>query len=306
MNTTSTGREYIFNYMGTNNSVTLDGLNVLCKMGPFRKKNFPFASIVNYYVFEDKSYRALYITYTDETGKLKKVTMYSHLGEIGLRDLVEELNSKIQTKGLNHLPEKEAFKAMNAANPKKWAPIVAFLIIFSIITVFFIPALAHYFDYGFADAEVQQLISGEDLGTRNLNLSGIPLSENLEETTTTTKNGSTTTTRKVYIPLVAPDWESDQPVEVILQFDELSDSEFDAILESSEFVGVVRNIWYEGLEDDQIQFFVDNYDMQISENVVMFEVTGYEHNDDLMFWVWVGINIFMAIIFLIVYIKSRK
>lgn len=306
MNTQNAGREFLFDYMGSKSSVTLDGYNVLCKIGPFRKKNFPFANIANFYVMDDKNYRALYITYTDESGKLKKVMMYSHLGEIGLRDLVEELNRLIPTKGLNHLPEKEAFGLMKAANPKKWAPVIAFAAVFIVITIFFIPALSHYFDFGFADAEVQQLIAGEDLGTKNLNLLGYPLSQNLEETTTTTKNGSSTTTKKVYVPLVAPDWEEGQPVNVIMQFDELSDSEFDAVLESSEFVGVVRDVWYEGLDDSQIQFFVDNYDMQIVGNAILFEVTGYQHNDDLLFWVWVGINGIFLVIFVIVYIKSHK
>jgi len=300
------GREYIFEYMGTKNSVTFDGYNVLCKRGPFRKNSFPVANMVNYYVYEDKSYRSLYFTYTDDSGKMKKVMMYSQLGEIGLRDLVEALNASMPTKSLNHLTEREAFQAMKAANPRKWGPVAAFLVIFSIITIFFIPALTHYFDFGFADAEVQQLIAGEDLGTRNLNLSGVPLPQNLEETTSTTKNGSTSVTKKVYVPLVAPDWAETDNVDVIMQFDELGDAEFDGVLESSEFVGVVRDIWYEGMEDDQIQFFKDNYDLRISDHVIMFEVTGEEHNDALMFWVWVGINAFFLLIFVVAFIKSKK
>ena len=91
-----------------------------------------------------------------------------------------------------------------------------------------------------------------------------------------------------------------------MQFDELSDAEFDGVLESSEFVGVVRDIWYEGMEDDQIQFFKDNYDLRISDHVIMFEVTGEEHNDALMFWVWFGINMFFGIIFLVAFVKSKK
>lgn len=298
-------REFIFSYMNAKNSVTFDGMNLLCKMGPFRKKLIPFNSVQNYYVFDNKSYRSLYITWSDEQGKLRRVQLYTHLGEIGFRDLVDELNNSIGAKSLNHLPEKEAFKVMKAANPKKWAPFVAFAIILVITTCIFYPGLHHYLDFGFRDAEVQELISGDELGTRNLNLSGMPLSETLEETTTSTHNGSTTTTKKVYIPIVSPDWDENQPVKVVMKFDELSDEEYDAIMESSEFTGVVRNIWYEGLEQDQRQFFSDEYGLTVPDDAIMFEVTGERHNDDLQFWLWVGINGLFVIIFIIAALKNK-
>lgn len=300
----TTGREFVFSYMNSKNSFTFDGANVLIKMGPFRKRTFPFNSIVNYYVFDNNAYRSLFITYNDEQGKLKKVQMFSHLGEIGFRDLVDELNNNIGNKGLNHLPEKEAFKVMKAANPKKWGPIGAFGIIFVLVTCIFYPGLRHYMDFGFEDAEVQALIAGEN-DSRNLNLLGIPLYETLEETTTTTKSGSTTTSVKVYIPIVDPEWDYDRPIQVIMQFDELNDEEYDAIFESSEFVGVVRNIWYEGLDEDQKQFFRDEYDLEVADDAILFEVTGDEHNDDLIFWVWVGINGIFVIIFGIAMLKQK-
>lgn len=301
----TSGREFTFAYMANKTSVTFDGYNLLCKMGPFRKKSFPFANIINYYVFENNNYRSLFITYTNDKGKLSRVQLFSQLGEIGFRDLVEELNTSIGAKGLNHLPEKEAFKVMKAANPKKLGPVVAFGILFAIITAVMFPGLRHFFDFGFEDAEVQQLVAGEDLGTRNLNLMGIPLNETLEETTTTTRKGSTSTSVKVFIPVVAPDWDYDQPVDVIMQFDELSADEYESVLESSEFVGVVRNIWYEGLDEDEKQFFRDEYDLSVNDNAILFEVTGEQHNDAMMFWIWVGLNGIFLIIFVIAAVKAK-
>jgi hypothetical protein len=301
-------KEYVFAYMTAKNSVTIDSYSVLCKIGPFRKKQFAFNNIINFYVFNNQNqYQSLFITYTNDNGKTEKVQMYSQFGEQGFDELINELNTRIPNKSLNHLPEKEAFAAMKVANPKKWGAIVASLIIFAVITVFFIPSLMHYFDFGFQETEVQQLIKGDMPSTRNLLLAGQPLYENLEETTTTTRKGSTTTTKKVYIPIVAPDWDYDSDIKVILQFDELTDEEYGSVMESSEFVGVVRNIWYEGLEKDQIEFFNTEYpDLQVADDAIMFEVTNQTHNDSLMFFVWIGINGFLLIIFLVTYFKAKK
>lgn len=305
-------KEFAFSYMTGKNSVTLDSYNVLCKMGLLRKKQFAFNNILNFYVFTNvnqkhNQYQSLYITFTEENGKTSKVQLLSQIGEQGFNDLVAELTARIPNKSLNHLPEKEAFAAMKVVNPNKWAAAIAFLVIFSVITVFFVPTLIHYFDFGFQEVEVQQLNEGDLPSTRNLLLNGQPLYESLEETTTTTRRGSSTTTKKIYIPIVAPEWDYDSDIKVILKFDELSDEEYESVMSSSEFVGTVRNVWFEGLEQDQIDFFNNEYpDLNVPNDALLFEVTNETHNDSLMFFVWIGINGLMLVIFAIAYFKGKK
>lgn len=301
-------KEFAFSYMTAKNSVTIDSYTVLCKMGPFRKKQFPFNNILNYYVFNNQNqYQSLFITYTEEGGKTSKVEMYSDFTEQGFKDLVAELDARVPNKSLNHLSEKEAFAEMKVANPKKWGAIVGFLVVFTLITLFFVPTLVHYLDFGFQDVEVQQLYDGDMPSTRNLMLTGQPLYESLEETTTTTRKGSTTTTKKVYIPIVAPEWNYDSEIKVILEFDELSDSEYESIMNSTEFVGTIRNVWFEGLDKDQVDFFNTEYpDITVPTDALLFEVTNETHNDSVLFFVWIGINAFMLIIFVIMYFKSKK
>jgi len=296
------GHEYIFSYMTNKNSLTFDGVNVLVKQGPFRKTTFAFASIGHWYVFDDKTYRSLYITYTNEAGKAKKVQLVSQLGEPGFRDIVEALNASIPNKSLNHLPQKEAFKVMKTANPKKVGALAGMIIILVLTTSFMYPGLRHYFDFGFADADVEQLIAGDDFGTRNLNLYGVPLEETLESTTT--KNGSTQSV-DYFVPLVGSDWSDDQPIQVIMKFDKLNEDEFYALYDNVEFKGVVRNIGYEGIADDEREFFVTEYGFEVSDDVILFEVTGKEHNDALMFFMWLGINGIFVIILGIVYLRNR-
>lgn len=296
------GHEYIFSYMTNKNSLTFDGVNVLVKQGPFRKTNFSFAGITNWYVYDEKTYRSLFIAYTNEAGKAKKVQLVSQLGEPGFRDIVEALNNSIGAKGLNHLTQKEAFKIMKASNPKTVGALAGIIIVFLLTTGFMYPGLRHYFDFGFADADVEQLIAGEDMGTRNLNLYGVPLEETLE--VTNSKNGSTTSV-EYFVPIVGADWDYDQPIEVILKFDQSSEDEFYDIFEQIEFKGVVRDIGYEGMETDEKEFFGTEYGLEVSDDVILFEVTGEEHNDLVMFLVWAFINGLFVIIFGIVYLKNK-
>jgi hypothetical protein len=297
------GHEYIFSYMTNKNSLTFDGFNVLVKQGPFRKTNFAFASIINWYVFDEKTYRSLYITYTTEASKVKKVQLISQLGEPGFRDIVEALNTSIPNKSLNHLPREEAFKVMKAMNPKKAGAIGGIILIFVLTTAFMYPGIRHYLDFGFADADVEQLINGDDFGTRNLNLYGRPLEETLESTTT--KNGSTQSV-EYFVPIVGADWDYDQPVQVIMKFDKMNEDEFNELYDNVEFKGVVRNIGFEGIEDDEKEFFGTEYNLKVSDDVILFEVTGEKHNDSLMFFLWLGLNGLFIIIFGIVYLKNRK
>jgi hypothetical protein len=279
-------------------------MNLTIKRGPFHKKSIPFNSVVNWYVYEDKTYRSLYITWNDESGKLKKIQLIAQLGEPGFTDLIEGLNQSMGAKNLNHLPKKEAFKLMKAADPKKAAAIGMIIAVLILTTVFMFPKLCHFFDFGFEEATVQQLVDGET-DTRNLNLIGVPLPETMEEVTTSTKNSSTTTTRKIYVPIVSDDYAYDGPVEVIMQFDDLSDAEYYKIMDEVEFTGVARTIAWEGLEDDEKEFFATEYGLDVSDDVIMFEVTGEEHNDSLMFYVWLLINGLVVIIFGIVYLRSK-
>lgn len=281
-----------------------DGTYLTLKRGPFHKKTFPFASIQNWYVYEDKTYRSMFITWIDDSGKLKRIQLFAQLGEPGFTDLVEAFNQSMGAKNLNHLPKKEAFKVMKAADPKKIGALGAMIVILILTTTFMYPGLRHFLDFGFEEATVQQLVDDE-IGTRNLNLIGVPLEETLEETTTTRKSGSSTTSTKLFIPVVDDDYNYDRPVEVMLMLDDPDDSEYYSALNDVEFTGVVRNIAWEGMEEDQKEFFYTEYGLEVSDDVILFEVTGEEHNDAAMFYGWLGINGLFLLIFGIIYLRTK-
>ncbi len=300
-------KEFSFAYMTNKVVVQLDDFNVNVKIGPFIKKNFPFTSIQHYYVFNNDTYVSLFITYTETSGKTKKVQLISANGEAGFLQLVNELNARIPAKSLNNLTEKEAFAIMKTANPKKWAPLLAFGIIFLVMAGIFYPGLRHYFDFGFTDATVTEVAQKADLGTRNISISGMVLGDmGLQETTTTTRRGSTTTTVSIYVPVVDEDWEEGEPVEVFLSFDELSDSEYEEMLGAGEHIGVIRDIAWEGIGQSEIDFFKNEYGLEVAEKPVLVEITGTDRNDAWALWGLLITTAILGIVFLVIALKKRK
>jgi hypothetical protein len=294
-------KEFKFGYMTTKSTVQLNGMNVHVQRGPFIKMDFLFSNIIHFYKFDNKGhYHQLIIRYYDEKkSKEKNLLLFSDAGDWGFRALVDEFTTTIPAKSLNHLPEKEAFQVLKMSNPKKAGTIGAGILIFLLVSILFYPGLRHFFDFGFEKAHVSELVEGKDFGTRNLVLSGVP-SDYIMEETTGSKSG---TTHSYYLPLVTAGWSEEKPVKVILKFDD--ESESSSALGQTEFVGVVRNIAWEGLDDEHIVFYQSDYQLNMGEDVVLFEVTGKEHNDSLMFGIWAGLLGIFGIIFLIVYLKNK-
>ncbi len=294
-----TGHEYIFSYMTNKNSLVYDGMNITIKQGPFRTTTIPFLSILNWYVYEDKTYRSLFITYTHESGKQKKVQMFAQLGEPGFAAVVEGLNAMIPQKGLNHLDKKEAFKIMKTTDPKKIGALSAMIVILALTTTFMFSGLRHFFDFGYdSEVFVEELVAGE-YESNNMTLYGYPLQEQLEETYT---KGSTTTIT-YFTPIVHETWEEGDPIQVVLKFDETEyeNTDEDAI----EFTGVARNFGWEGMDTDQKEFFYTEYGFDVSEDVILFEVTGDKRNGGMEFFMWCLINGIFLVIFGVVYIRSK-
>ncbi len=299
-------KEFNFNYFAAKNSVSIDDYAVKIKMGPFIKKEFQLANLQNFYMFDNDQYRSVYFLYTDDRGKSKKVQVFSTPAEMGFTDLMKELNQRFPAKSLNHLSEAEAFKFMKTANPKKWAPFLAFFLILLMMAGILYPQVRHYFDYGFENASVTQVADGKDFGTRNISISGILLDKSLEETTTTTNRGTTTKSTSVYIPMVDENWKEGDPIKVVLSFDKLSDDEYSQILETTSFTGVIRNIAWEGIASKQIDFLKTNYDLKFPEKPILVQITNEKHNDEwivLVFALTAGI---LAIVFVIIAVKRKR
>jgi hypothetical protein len=299
-------KEYKFNYFTAKNSVSIDDFVIRTQRGPFIKKDFPVSSLENYFVFYNNTYQSIFFVYTDDKGKRKKIQVFATPAETEFTNLVNDLKVRFPDKGLNHLSDADAFKAMKVANPNKWAPFVAFFLMIAIMCGVLYPQLRHYLDFGFANATVSEVAEKKDFGTRNISISGQLLDKSLEETTTTTSKGSTTKTTSVYIPMVDENWQEGDPVKVILSFDKLSDSEYDAVLELGEFTGVIRNIAWEGIENKQLDFLKSNYGLKFPDKPVLVQITNEKHNDTWVIFIMGLVVVILAIVFIIVAVRRKR
>jgi hypothetical protein len=299
-------KEFRFSYFTLNNTVTIDEHTLRAKTGPFIKKEFSLNNLQHFYLFDNKDYRSVFLVYMDDKGKNKKLQLMSTPAEMGFTELVNELQQRFPGNSLNHLSEAEAFKTMKTANPNKWAPIAAFLIVFALMTVGFYPSLRHYFDFGFSKVNAQEIYQGKFPDSRNVTISGILLEKALEETTTSTKNGHTTTTVSEYIPMVDENWKEGDPVKIVLSYKKLSTLEYEHVFSIESHLGVVRDIAWEGLEKSQTDFFKNNYGLNIDKDAILIQVTNQTHNDEWSFYALLGVAAILGIIFLIVARKRRK
>lgn len=299
-------KEFRFSYFTVNNTVTIDEHTIRIKSGPFIKKELLQNNLQHFYLFDNKDYHSVFLLYTDDKGKSKKIQVFATPAESGFMDFSNELQQRFPGKSLNHLTEAEAFEAMKTANPKKWAPVAAFLVIALVMAGILYPALRHYFDFGFAKVTVKELVDGKFPDSRNISISGVLLNTPLEETTTRTKRGNTTTTVSDYIPLVDETWEEGDPVKVILSFDELSTLEYTQLFNTESHLGVIRNIAWEGLEKSQSAFFKDHYGLTIDKDVVLVEITNKTHNDEWAFFGFLLVLGILGIVFVIVAVKRKR
>jgi hypothetical protein len=86
----------------------------------------------------------------------------------------------------------------------------------------------------------------------------------------------------------------------------LSESGFDEALNQRQFTGVIRNVWWEGISSDNIEFLKEKYKLRMDGTPILIEVTGTTANDGFVIWVWGGAMVFILILVIIVAVKMRK
>ena len=294
--------EYKFQYYTASNALVVDDINFTAKVGPFVKRQFTAHDLQYFYVFTNKQYQALYITY-QLNGKAKKVQLYSNLGEPAFAQMVQFLEQKYKSHSLQSLSQDEALKTMHVANPNKWVPPFVFILLAGIMSLFLYPGLRHYFDSGSVTMSIEQLLANPSTGSRNIVIKGYPLDAGVKETITSSRSSSKTSS--TYIPLVGEAWQDGDPVKVVLEFSELSSSGYDEVMETMQFTGVIRNVAWEGISSDNVDFLKKEFKLNIPETPLLIEVTGTLQNDRWVIWVWGAIIIFVFILVIIVARRMR-
>jgi hypothetical protein len=298
--------EFSFPYYSVTNKVTIEDNLIKTQQGPLIKKEFSTCDLQYFAHSISKQYETLTFMYTDKNLKTKKIQIYCNPGAAPFEGLITELNNKFPKKYLNNMDKEEALKIIKSVKINMLVPMILVFVIMGIIACSIsYPWLRHCFDKGFAEITVDKLIANPDIGTRNLKIEGNVLNTIIQETTTTTYKGSTTETIHTFFPLVGPDWKENDPVKVILELGNLSPSGIDELDKYNLFTGVIRDIWWEGLSSDKVDFFDKEYKIKL-DKPILIEVTYKKRNDQEVLWVLGAIMGVVFIILLIAFIVVTR
>ena len=298
-------QEFNLNYVTSKTHVNIENRTLHAKIGPLIKKNIELSNIKHFYLSDNKDYRELIIRYTKANGKLSNVRLICAYGVEDLDNLANTLGAHLPSTDLRKMDSKEAFKILKAVNTQKLAIWIVFIVLTSVMTVVFLPGLIHYMDSGHETVTIEDLISGKELSSHNLTIEGIVLNKGMWEKTTTTNKGSTTTTEKNFFPLISDTWVEGEPIHVLIETDEMTQAETDEFVYKTSFIGTTRNVLWEGIDSDQIDFFKKEYGITFDENAILFEII--EGKPDVYaIWAFGGVILIELIILLVVWIKSRN
>jgi hypothetical protein len=209
----------------------------------------PIARLQHLYVHHprDAQLVELLLSYVHK-GRLKRARIYSDPGQANFDRLVKMLLTRRPEIDISHIDVHQAYVRMGSRE-LEWVVIPAVMGVgLLIVTILFAPMLLHGFDRGHAEVTVSQLASGVPLDTHHLTVIGTAQVERLVRADT--RQEAHQKRAVVWVPLVSPGSPPDTPADVILE-SRIGPGDLEALGEADRFQGLLRNIWWEGLDGAQ-------------------------------------------------------
>lgn len=279
-------KEFKFAFTIEKTKVLVDDTRMIIKRGIFYfyKVEFPISAIQNYYVNKinygerGSAYNYLVISFIGRSGKIKRIELHASLTASSFTELVNELQSRMPTKSLNHLEEAEALKILKTTDWRKIAPLIGSVCFMALMIILFIPELVHYADTGFAQASLADVTHQKDLGTRNISIRGRLLHESIA----TSFKGRYNDYYKQYIPLVADDWKAGDSIKIILLF--RTQEEKTRVRDREEYIGVIRDVAWEGMDASDVEALRD-LPVNLPDHPVLVDITWSKRNNTGTPWI---------------------
>ena len=299
-------REFEFNGGVFTFRASLGVETLALQMGPRRPK-LRLSELRHLYVKEHGAGLCeLVLSYEPAPGKHKRLRVSSREGEPGFDALVKALLEGRPEIDLRHLDDKAAFAQMGAMDTQRVVMFLFPILVTLVFALIFSPKLIHGFDSGKQAVSVSELAEGRELTTRNLAVEGIavwPLA--IEVTTTRSSRGSGTTSSQThYVPLVAAGWGKTEPVHVVLETASMPSAGGGPKIET--FEGVLRNIWWEGLDGDEKEFFENELGVRMADDVLLFESGASPGRDLAMAGGLVGFVFALTVAMAVVMARKRR
>ncbi len=208
----------------------------------------PMDKIEYVYVDEgaDRDHIEMIICYRSPKGTLRRAKLFSEPGEQGFEDLKGTLLATRPRADISHLSRMDAYRKMGS-KPMGW---VVTPTIMTIGTLLVALCFGPMFIHGMAEGQsFIDLSSGalpdpasNDVVIRN----GRLLFEKAHREAT--EREKMAGRFAAWVPVVGPDWSPGDPVRIILEFRMLDEEQALKLKENTEFEGVLRRVWWEGLD----------------------------------------------------------
>ena len=213
----------------------------------------------------NREHEELLLAHRTPKGTLKRSRIYANLGDDSFAALVQTLISQRPETDISHLSLEDAWQK-TGSKPLKWTAIpIALLGLWLLVAVLMTPFWVHGLDTGSAQISATALIAGEPINTRNLAVRGhADLGRSVADNGADGRRPPTT-----WIPL------GGAPASLILKVRGELDPE---LITQTEFTGILRNIWWEGLSWKAHDLFRDAK-IPLSDHVLVLEYQANPQDD---------------------------
>lgn len=243
------------------------------------------------------------------SGKKKVFRFSGEAGHPGFAAFTQAVLARRPDIDRRAMPEKDALKLIGAKNVELITGVVTFAIILGIVMVALLPKLIHGLDGGHEKVKISKLVKGYSPGTSNLTITDarVDTSHALSLTTVSKRNGiETGRSTKFYIPLVDKDADDDDPIKVIIETKQLSNSEMSELEDSDAIKGIVRDTLWEGLGSSQRDYFIEKAHRKLAKNVLLLEYKAEARDDLVLFGVATGVTTFILLVIgVVIVVKAR-
>lgn len=301
MQTGSSGQEFKFKFKVVTITAILDETSLTVKQG-LAKWRVGLADLRHLYVIEQEGVGLVMIlSYEAGPNKLKHRRVTASPGQPGFDALIKALLARRPDIDIRDKPIPEAYALMRLSNNLKWlVPAIVGSIVLALMSLFAIPYLLHGLDSGKQVIDVTQCSTTCDVNTHNLVVRGKLLMDAAIEKETTHRRGGVSV--KYYIPLVPKDYKPGDPIYMVVETSRLSPLQLKKLAALHSFRGILRNIWFEGLDSDVVDFFRQKSGLNIADQARLLDLDASPSSDLWLALLILGVSLFvLAIAFVVAY-----
>jgi hypothetical protein len=284
--------QFIWQYMGIPMSATVDGA-ISVKHG-IRTLTANTQEITGFYVDAggqntQYAYEQLIVAHRSPGDpKTKALRAYASAHQPQFKAFIEAIAAAKPQADLRSLPRAEAFKQLGVADSQKAAIIGVPVFVVAVMLIISAPFGIHAFDNG------QQRVAAEELGKKPLSSRNLVLSGELETRNyleiTHTKNGAKTSANYLF-PVYPAGAGDDAFIPVVLKTNEISSTQMRTLANATEWKCTLRNVWWEGLDGDDRDYFHDTLKLNVTKDTLMCEYSEKMSTDMLAFAMINGITL---------------